>query len=198
MSSTQEHISMAIWQFDPAHTYASFTARHMMVTNVRGQFQKVSGSIEYDAENPNASRVEAVIDATSLASTGNAQRDTHLLSPDFLWVEKYPTITFNSTKVEVDENGIDGKVYGDLTIRDVTRPVVLTVEKHGENVNPWGATVMGFSATTKFNREDFGLTWNMALEAGGWLVGKEIKIELDVEAVLVTEPVAETAAASAN
>jgi polyisoprenoid-binding protein YceI len=187
---------MAIWNIDPAHAIAAFSARHMMVTNVRGQFQKVSGTIVYDPANPDASSVEAVIDATSMATTGNEQRDQHLLSPDFLWVEKYPAITFKSTKVAVEDNGTEGKVYGELTIRDVTRPVVLNVEKLGENVNPWGAKVIGFTATTKINREDFGLTWNMALEAGGWLVGKEIKIELDVEAALVTEPVSEAAAAN--
>lgn len=187
---------MAIWNIDSAHATAAFSARHMMVTNVRGQFQKVSGTINYDPANPNASSVEAVIETASLASTGLEQRDQHLVSPDFLWVEKYPTITFKSTKVEVEENGTEGKVYGDLTIRDVTRPVVLNVEKLGENVNPWGAQVVGFTATTKINREDFGLTWNMALETGGWLVGKDIKIELDIEAALATEPVAEEAAAS--
>ena len=187
---------MAIWNIDSAHATAAFSARHMMVTNVRGQFQKVSGTIEYDPANPNASKVEAVIETSSMASTGNEQRDQHLVSPDFLSVENYPTITFKSTKVEVERNGNEGKVYGDLTIRDVTRPVVLNVEKLGESVNPWGSNVVGFTATTKINREDFGLTWNMALEAGGWLVGKEIKIELDVEAAKVTEPVAE--AASAN
>ena len=187
---------MAIWNIDSAHATAAFSARHMMITNVRGQFQKVSGTIEYDPANPNASKVEAVIETSSLGSTGLEQRDQHLVSPDFLWVEKYPTITFKSTKVEVDANGTEGKVYGDLTIRDVTRTVVLEVEKLGENTNPWGAKVIGFTATTKINREDFGLTWNMALETGGWLVGKDIKIELDVEAALVTKPVAEAAAAN--
>lgn len=187
---------MAIWNIDSAHATAAFSARHMMITNVRGQFQKVSGTIEYDPANPNASKVEAVIETSSLGSTGLEQRDQHLVSPDFLWVEKYPTITFKSTKVEVDANGTEGKVYGDLTIRDVTRTVVLEVEKLGENTNPWGAKVIGFTATTKINREDFGLTWNMALETGGWLVGKDIKIELDVEAALVTEPVAEAVAAN--
>lgn len=187
---------MAIWNIDSAHATAAFSARHMMVTNVRGQFQNVSGTINYDPANPNASTVEAVIETSSLASTGLEQRDQHLVSPDFLWVEKYPTITFKSTKVEVEPDGNEGKVYGDLTIRDVTRPVVLNVEKLGENTNPWGAQVVGFTASTKINREDFGLTWNMALEAGGWLVGKDIKIELDVEAAKVTEAAAE--AASAN
>lgn len=187
---------MAIWNIDSNHATAAFSARHMMVTNIRGQFQKVSGTIEYDPANPNASTVEAVIETASLASTGSEQRDQHLVSADFLWVENFPTITFKSTKVEVESSGVEGKVYGDLTIRDVTRPVVLNVEKLGESVNPWGAAVVGFTATTRINREDFGLTWNMALEAGGWLVGKEIKIELDVEAILVTEPVAETTSAN--
>lgn len=187
---------MAVWQFDPTHTTAAFNARHMMITNVRGQFQNVTGSLVYDAANPSASSVEAKIDVKSMATTGLAQRDQHLLSPDFLDAEQYPLITFRSSKVEVESNGLAGKVYGDLTIRDVTRAVTLTVEKLGENRNPWGQHVIGFNAHTKINREDFGLTWNMALETGGWLVGKEIKIEIDVEAALVTEPVAEAAAAN--
>lgn len=187
---------MAIWNIDSAHASAAFVARHMMVTNVRGTFLGVSGTINYDAANPNASSVEAVIDVKSMASTGVEQRDQHLLSPDFLDVEKYPTITFKSTSVEVNEDGVEGKIYGDLTIKDVTKPVVLNVEKLGENVNPWGKQVIGFTGATKINREDFGLVWNMALEKGGWLVGKDVKIELDVEAVLVTEPVAEAEAAA--
>lgn len=185
---------MATWNIDSTHATAAFTVRHMMITNVRGQFLKITGTIEYDAANPGASAVEAVIDVKSMATTGVEQRDQHLLSPDFFDVEKFPTITFKSTKVEVDSNGTDGKIHGDLTIRDVTRPVVLTVEKLGENKNPWGQTVIGFTGSTKINREDFGLTWNMALEAGGgWLVGKDVKIELDVEAALVTEAAAEAA-----
>lgn len=182
-----ERTLMATWNIDSTHASATFVARHMMVTNVRGQFLNISGKIEYDAANPNASSVEATIDTKSLASTGVEQRDQHLLSPDFLDVEKYPTITFKSTKVEVDAGGTEGKVYGDLTVKDTTRAVVLNVEKLGENKNPWGQTVVGFTGSTKINREDFGLTWNMALEAGGWLVGKDIKIELDIEAALATE-----------
>ncbi|MBK8134902.1 MAG: polyisoprenoid-binding protein [Chloroflexi bacterium] len=187
---------MAIWQFDPTHTTAAFNARHMMITNVRGQFQNVTGTLSYDAANPAASTVEAKIEVKSMASTGVVQRDQHLLSPDFLDAEQFPVITFKSTKTEVNSNGLEGKVHGNLTIKNVTLPVTLTVEKIGENKNPWGQTVIGFSAHTKINREDFGLTWNMALEAGGWLVGKEIKIELDVEAALVVEPVTEAAAAN--
>ncbi|GIK29611.1 MAG: polyisoprenoid-binding protein [Chloroflexi bacterium] len=185
---------MAVWQFDQTHTSAGFTARHMMVTNVRGHFQKVDGVLIYDPENPNASSVEATIHVKSLASTGVEQRDNHLLSPDFLDAENYPTITFKSTSVNVD--GDEGVVTGDLTIRDVTRSVTLKVEKTGQLTNLSGQTVAGFSATTKFNREDFGLTWNMALEAGGWLVGKEVKIEIEAELILVNEPVTESTAAS--
>lgn len=178
---------MAIWNFDASHSSASFAARHMMITTVRGNFNNVNGKLEYDPSNPNASYVEAVIDVKQMSSTGLDQRDQHLLSPDFLWAEKYPTITFKSTRVDVNEDGTSGKVYGDLTIRDVTREVVLDVVKLGEGKSPYGSTVIGFEASTKINREDFGLTWNMALETGGWLVGKEVMIELAVEAVLVTE-----------
>lgn len=182
---------MAVWQFDQTHTYAAFTARHMMVTNVRGQFQKVDGVLIYDPENPNASTVEATIHVKSMASTGVEQRDNHLLSPDFLDAENFPTITFKSTNVNVD--GDEGTVTGNLTIRDVTRTVTLKVEKVGQLANPWGQTVAGFTASTKINREDFGLTWNMALEAGGWLVGKDVKIEIEAELILVTEPTPESA-----
>ncbi len=182
---------MAVWQFDQTHTYAAFTVRHMMVTNVRGQFQKVDGVLIYDPENPNASSVEATIYVKSMASTGVEQRDQHLLSPDFLDAENYPTITFKSTSVNVD--GDKGTVTGDLTIRGVTRSVTLQVEKVGQLTNPWGQTVVGFTASTKINREDFGLTWNMALEAGGWLVGKEVKIEIEAELILVNEPAPESA-----
>jgi polyisoprenoid-binding protein YceI len=123
-----------------------------------------------------------------MTSTGLEQRDNHLRSPDFLDIEKYPTITFKSTSVQ--PQGSDrAKVTGDLTIRDVTRPVVLDVELLGEEKSPFGDSRIGFTATTKVNREDFGLTWNMALESGGWLVGKDISITLDVEAILQQEAV---------
>jgi polyisoprenoid-binding protein YceI len=176
---------MTTYAFENGHSSAQFTARHMMLTNVRGEFRTVNGTLTYDPSNPNASTVEAQIVVKSMGTTGVEQRDAHLLSPDFLDAEKFPFITFKSTKVEV--NGESGKVYGDLTIRDVTRPVVLEVEKLGEVKSPWGQTVLGFSGSTKINREEFGLTWNVALEAGGWLVGKDIKIDLEVEAIQVTE-----------
>lgn len=185
---------MANWQIDSTHTLAAFTVRHMMISNVRSAFQKVSGMLTYDATNPNASSVEVVIPVASMATTGDEKRDQHLQSADFLDAATYPNITFKSTRVEVDADGVNGKVYGDLTIRDVTRPVVLNVEKLGESKSPWGQQVVGFTGNTKINREDFGLNWNVALETGGWLVAKEIKIELEVEAILVAEAETEGAA----
>lgn len=178
---------MAQWKFDPAHTSVSFAVRHMMVSTVRGQFQGATGHIDFDPENPAASSVEATIDAASI-STGVADRDNHLRSGDFFDAANYPAITFRSTRVETTSE-TTARIVGDLTIRNVTRPVVLNVEYHGQNKSLYGDMRAGFTATTKINREDFGLTWNMALEAGGVLVGKEISIELDVQAILETEAV---------
>jgi polyisoprenoid-binding protein YceI len=176
---------MATWKFDPAHTLASFSARHMMVTTVRGHFAPPTGKLEFDPANPEASYVEAEIDAATV-NTGVTDRDNHLKSADFLDVTNYPTITFKSTKIEV--TGTDeGKLTGDLTIHGITRPVTLKVEYAGQIASPFGDTRAGFSASTKINREDWGLTWNVAIEAGGVLVGKELKLELEVEAVLVPE-----------
>lgn len=184
---------MAQWTFDPAHTQANFSARHMMVTTVRGGFRKISGSFDFDPANPADAVVEAVIDVASMDSTGVEQRDQHLLSPDFLDVEKYPSITFKSTRVEPNSDNTEAKVYGDLTIKDVTKEVVLNVEFHGEGTTPYGQNVVGFEASTKINREEFGLNWNVALETGGWLVGKDIKISLDAEFIKVEEQQAQDA-----
>ncbi|MCB9451158.1 MAG: polyisoprenoid-binding protein [Anaerolineaceae bacterium] len=178
---------MATWNFDPTHTSASFAARHMMITTVRGGFTGVSGTLEYDPENPAAASVEAVIDTRSMTSTGVEDRDNHLKSADFLDIEHYPTITFKSTKVEPSADGSTARITGDLTIRDVTRPVVLDAELLGVGKSPWGDERAGFTGSVTINREDFGLTWNMALETGGWLVSKDIKISLDLEAIRVTE-----------
>jgi polyisoprenoid-binding protein YceI len=177
---------MATWKIDSTHTTASFAVRHMMVSTVRGRLGTVNGTLEFDPENPAPSRVEVEIDASSI-DTGVVDRDTHLKSEDFLHVEHHPTIFFRSTKVEVKGKD-EGKIHGDLTIRGVTHPVVLETTFLGINTNPWGNTAAGFEAKTKINREDFGLTWNVALEAGGFLVGKEITITIDLEAILVTEP----------
>jgi polyisoprenoid-binding protein YceI len=178
---------MAKWTFDAAHTQANFSARHMMVSTVRGSFRKIDGTFDFDPANPSDALINAVIDVTSMDSTGVEQRDQHLLSADFFDVEKYPTITFNSTRVEPNRDNTEAKVYGDLTIKDVTREVVLDVEFHGQGTTPYGQEVVGFEASTKINREDFGLTWNVALETGGWLVGNDIKISLDVEFIKVEE-----------
>lgn len=164
---------------DKAHTLVGFVARHLMVTKVRGSFPEVSGTITV-AENPLESSVEVTIDAASI-STGNADRDAHLRSADFLDVEKYPTLTFRSKRI-ASHSGNNFVVVGDLTIKDVTREVELAVEYDGLVRDPWGGEVIAFSAKTEINREDWGITWNAALEAGGVLVGKEVTIEISVEA----------------
>lgn len=170
------------YTIDPAHSGAHFTVRHMMITNVRGGFHNVKGTVVYDPENPSNSSVHAEIDAATI-DTREAQRDAHLRSADFLDVEKFPTITFRSTQVAAGGEG-EWKVTGDLTIHGVTRPVTLHVEgPAAEGKDPWGNIRSGASATTKIKRSDFGLTWNTALETGGFLVGDELKIELELALV---------------
>jgi polyisoprenoid-binding protein YceI len=176
-----------LWNIDTSHASASFSARHMMISTVRGSFTKVTGAINFDPANVDAASVEVTIEVASMGSTGFAQRDQHLLSPDFLDAANFPVITFKSTKVESTGEG-KAKITGDLTIRDVTKSVVIDAELIGVGKNPFGGQeVAGFTGTTKINREDFGLNWNVALETGGWLVGKEIQIGLDVEAVAATQ-----------
>lgn len=179
---------MAKWTLDPTHTQANFSARHMMVSTVRGSFRKVDGFLNFDPANPADAVVEATIDVASMDSTGVEQRDQHLLSADFLDAEKYPTITFKSTRVEPNSDNTEAKVYGNLTIKDVTKEVVLNVEFHGQGTTPYGQEIVGFEADTKINREQFGLTWNVALETGGWLVGNDIKIGIDAEFIKAEEP----------
>jgi polyisoprenoid-binding protein YceI len=176
---------MPTYNIDNAHTAANFTVRHMMVTNVRGNFEKISGVLNFDPANPAAAVVDVTIDAASI-NTGVADRDNHLRSADFLDVANYPNITFKSTKVEANGDN-RAKVTGDLTIRGVTKSVVMDVEFLGQTGSPFGDTRAGFEASTSINREDFGLTWNVAMEAGGVLVGKDIKISIDAETILVTE-----------
>ncbi|MGB7340767.1 MAG: YceI family protein [Phototrophicaceae bacterium] len=176
---------MAQWNIDTTHSSADFTVRHMMVTNVRGSFSNIDGVINFDPANPAASSVDVTIDVNSI-NTGVNDRDNHLRSGDFFDIATYPNITFKSTNVEVTGDD-SAKVTGDLTIRDVTKTVVLDVDFLGQGGSPFGDTRAGFEATTKIDREAFGLTWNQALEAGGVLVGKDIKIVLDVQGVLVTE-----------
>jgi len=170
-----------LWKTDASHTSITFVARHMMLAKVRGEFQDFTVDFNLDTEQPEAATVEARIQAASIF-TKDGQRDGHLKSADFLNVEAYPELVFKSTKVE--RTGGDGaKLHGDLTIRDVTKPVVLDVTYLGSSKSPWGATSIGFEANTKINREDWGLTWNVALETGGWLVGKEITINIEAEFV---------------
>ena len=165
---------------DPAHTVVGAVARHLMVSKVRGRFAEVSGSIEV-AQDPTDSVVDVVIKAASI-DTGVADRDNHLRSPDFLDVDNYPELTFRSTRV-LKQDGADFVLVGDLTIRGVTRQVELEVEYHGVVTNPWGRQVIAFSATTELDREEFGMTWNAALETGGVLVGRKLRVEIEVEAI---------------
>jgi polyisoprenoid-binding protein YceI len=166
------------WTLDASHTRAAFVARHMMVTKVRGHFDRLSGRVQI-GETPEDSSVEVTLDASSIFS-GDQKRDDHLRSPDFLDVEKYPTLTFRSTSVK--QTGPTSLIVtGDLTIRDETRPVELKVEFEGVERAPWGTTVAGFSATTEINREDWGMTWNAALETGGVVVGKKVALEIEAE-----------------
>jgi polyisoprenoid-binding protein YceI len=168
------------WQIDPVHTSVEFVARHLMVSKVRGRFTHVEGTIHV-ADNPGDSWVEVKIDAAGVES-GDEQRDAHLRSPDFFDVEGYPEITFRSSRLEGESPG-HFRVHGDLTVRDVTRPVTLDVEYAGVTPDPWGDLRAGFSATTEVDREDFGLTWNVALETGGVLVGKKARLEFEIEAI---------------
>jgi polyisoprenoid-binding protein YceI len=180
--STAATTQTATWSLDPVHSGAEFKVRHMMISNVKGQFTGLSGLLVLDENNLANSRVEATIDAATI-NTRDAQRDTHLKSADFFEVEKYPTLTFKSTAVKRagDE---ELAVTGDLTIHGVTRPVVFKVEgPTAPAADPWGNTRIGLSAVTRINRKDFGLTWNAALETGGILVGEDVTITLDVQFV---------------
>jgi polyisoprenoid-binding protein YceI len=169
------------WNIDPAHSLVEFSVRHMMVSNVKGRFEGVSGTIQTTDENIRDAAVTVEIDAATI-STGSEQRDGHLKSPDFLDTEQFPKITFVSKRI--DDHG-DGTfdVIGDLTIRSVTKEVTLAAEDNGRGKTPFGTYVAGFTATTQFNRHDFGAKWNVALEAGGWLVGDTVKVTLEVQAV---------------
>jgi polyisoprenoid-binding protein YceI len=168
------------YQLDAAHKRVGFVARHLMVSKVRGQFAEATATITV-GEDPLQSSVTASI-TTASVETGQVDRDNHLRSGDFFEAEKYPTMEFRSTGIK-SHAGAEFVLEGELTIKDVTKPVELTVEFEGATVNPYGKAVFGFSASTEVNREDWGLTWNMALESGGVMVGKKIKIEIEGEAI---------------
>ena len=172
------------WNIDTSHSAIQFVVRHMMLSKVRGEFGKFSGTVNLDEKNPANTSVDIQIDINSV-NTRDEKRDGHLKSPDFFNAESHPTMTFKSTKVELVD-AQHARLTGDLTIRDVTKTVTLTVEHLGMVKNPWGMTSTGFSASTKISRKEWGLTWNMALETGGVLVGDEIEINIELE--LVQQP----------
>ncbi|HYW48676.1 MAG TPA: YceI family protein [Bryobacteraceae bacterium] len=181
MSEAQSAAASATtYTIDPAHSNAHFKVRHMMIANVRGEFGKVAGTVRFDSAHPEASEIVAEIDVNSI-NTREPQRDAHLKSADFLDAANHPTIRFQSKKAQAAGPGAY-KVTGDLTIRGVTREVVLTVDgPTPENKDPWGVARSGAEATAKISRKDFGLNWNQALEAGGVLVGDHVDITIDVE-----------------
>ena len=168
------------WKLDPSHTLVEFSAKHLMITTVKGRITDVEGTIVMDEKNPRNSSVEATLKAVSI-DTRTEQRDQHLRSADFLNAELFPEIKFRSTKIEGDKDSF--KMTGDLTIRDVTRPITLDIRFEGQQTDPWGGERVGFSGSGKIDRRDFGLTWNQALETGGVVVGNDVKINLEVEAV---------------
>jgi polyisoprenoid-binding protein YceI len=178
----QPQTATTTWNIDPAHTIAEFKVKHMMIANVKGQFSKVSGVLTLDESDLKNSRVEASIDAASI-ETRDGQRDAHLKSPDFLDVEKFPTLHFKSTGIRIVRDG-ELSVEGNLALHGVTRKVSFAVEgPTPATKDPWGNTRIAISASTKINRKDFGLTWNAALESGGILVGEEVTITLEAEFV---------------
>lgn len=181
-------MSSAKYVLDASHSHASFSVRHLMISNVRGEFQKLAGEVEYDPGRPENTRVTVTLDVASI-NTREEKRDAHLRSADFFDADNHPTITFASTGARTGDDGLE--LLGDLTIRGVSRPVVLTVEEiTPEGSDPWGNTRIGASASTKIKRSDFGITWNAALEAGGVVVGDEVKIQLEVEVIKQAQPAA--------
>lgn len=183
------------YQLDPAHSSIGFSVRHMMIAKVRGQFPKYEAKAQLNPDDLASSSVEATIDVASI-DTGVADRDAHLRSGDFFDAEKHPTITFRSTAVEAAGEG-RYRLTGELTICETTKPVTLEVEATGPAKDPWGNTRLGFSLHGTLNREEFGLTWNQALEAGGFLVGKDVKIECEIQVIEVEAKAEASAGASA-
>jgi polyisoprenoid-binding protein YceI len=183
MTETQQAASATAWTLDTTHTLVEFSVRHMMITTVKGRFADVSGTIDFNEADPSASSVVVEIDTATL-DTRSEQRDQHLRSPDFFDVETYPKLVFRSSRIVgpvVD--GTEFDVVGDLTIRDVTREVVVRARLEGKGIDPWGGERISFSGETRIDREAFGLTWNQALETGGVLVSGEVKISIEAQAV---------------
>ena len=169
------------WSIDPAHSNVEFAVKHLMISTVKGRFGINSGALQLNEADPSKTSVEIEIDAASV-DTRQEQRDTHLRSADFFDTAQHPKIVFRSTRVDGDTSG-DFTITGDLTIKNITRPVTLKAEFEGEGRDPWGGDRLGFSAEGKINRKEFDQTWNQALEAGGWVVGDDIKLRIDAEFV---------------
>lgn len=181
MTATATTPAVTTWAIDPAHTTVEFAVRHLMIATVKGRFTGVSGTVRNDESDPTQSAVEIAIDTASI-DTREPQRDAHLRSADFFDVERFPTMTFRSTRLErVRADGFT--LVGDLTIRGVTRQVTLEVSAEGRARDPWGGERAGFSATARIKRSDFGLTWNQVLESGGLMVSDDVTITVDVELV---------------
>ena len=183
MTATQTAPEMGTkttWKIDPSHTIVEFSAKHLMISTVKGRITDIEGTIVADEDELTNSSVDVTLKAASI-DTRTEQRDHHLRSPDFLHAEQFPVITFRSTKIEGDRE--DFSLTGDLTIREVTKPITLKVTFEGQTKDPWGGERIGFSASGKIDRRDFGLTWNQLLETGGAVVGNEIKIAVEVEAI---------------
>jgi polyisoprenoid-binding protein YceI len=172
---------MATWNIDPSHSAIHFSVRHMVVSKTRGRFAKWTGKLEFDPEEPSTAKVEVEIDPTSI-DTGDAQRDAHLRSSDFFDVEKFPKATFTSTRV-TDKGSGRLSIDGNLSLRGVTRPVTLDTTYEGAGKDPWGGERVGFSATTAVTRGDFGVSFNKALDTGGFLVGEKVDLNLEIEAI---------------
>jgi polyisoprenoid-binding protein YceI len=183
-TAIQTESSTSTWTIDASHSLIEFAAKHMMITTVKGRMADVRGTLTVDEASPDRSSVEVEFAAASI-DTGAEQRDQHLRSPDFLDVEKYPTVSFRSRRIE-GAQGATGKRFrmvGDLTIRGTTREVTLDATFEGRGRDPWGGDRISFNATTTVDRREFGLTWNTALEAGGVLVSNEVKINIELQAV---------------
>src|SRR6188768_1518539 len=178
-ATTTQAPALTTWSIDPAHSHVEFAVKHLMISTVKGRFGIVGGKVSTDDADPTKADVE--IDANSI-DTRQEQRDAHLKSADFFDVEKFPKLTFKSTRVH-DVDGDAFKLTGDLTIHGVTRPITLDVTSEGRGKDPWGGERSGFSATGKIKRSEFGLTWNQVLEAGGFAVCDDIKFSLDVELI---------------
>jgi polyisoprenoid-binding protein YceI len=180
-TATSTPTSLTTWAIDPVHSIAEFGIKHMMIATVKGRFGALTGTVRFDGTDPTTGSVEVSIEVASI-TTNEAQRDGHLRSPDFFHVEQHPTMTFRSTGVEQVE-GDAYRVRGELTIRDVTRPITLDMTYEGQITDPYGHRRAGFAAETTLNRGDYGLTFNQVLETGGVMVGDKVTVALHIEAV---------------